>query len=136
MSQTSSFGSGSEMATLRATRWYVALFALITAIIALNPPDGVVALTAFSGAVYGACFGPALLLGLYWKRGNGTATVTSFIVGLAVLLLWNRLPGTEGVHQVFPGVALSFLAYWAVAKWTPSYESREMDRLFEAEKRG
>ena len=126
----------SERATLRTTRFYVALFALITAVIALNPPTGIVGLTAFSGAVYGACFAPALLMGLYWRRGNGRAAVASFVTGLAVLLLWNRLPGTGGVHQVFPGVALSFLAYWLVARYTQSYPSDELDRLFEAERAG
>ena len=86
--------------------------------------------------MYGACFAPALLMGLYWRSGNGRAAVTSFITGLAVLLLWNRLPWTGGVHQVFPGVALSFMAYWAVARWTPSHASEELDRLFEAERTG
>jgi len=126
----------SERATLRTTRFYVALFALITAVIALNPPAGIVGLTAFSGAVYGACFAPALLMGLYWRRGSGRAAVASFVTGLAVLLLWNRLPGTGGVHQVFPSVALSFLAYWLVARYTQSYPSDELDRLFEAERAG
>ncbi len=128
-------GPRSERSTLRATRIHVALFALVTAVIALNPPDGIVGLTAFSGAVYGACFGPALLMGLYWRRGSGRAAVASFATGLAVLLLWNRLPGTGAVHQVFPGIALSFLAYWAVARCTPDHESPELDRLFEAERR-
>ena len=126
----------SERATLRATRVYVALFALITAVIALNPPDGIVGLTAFSGAVYGACFAPTLLLGLYWRRGNGRAALASFITGLLVLVLWNRFPWTGGIHQIFPGMALSFLVYWVVARWTPSYGSAEVDRLFEAERSG
>ena len=125
----------SERATLRATRCYVALFALITALIALNPPAGIVGLTAFSGAVYGACFGPALLMGLYWRRGNGRAAAASFVTGLAVLVTWDWLPWQDSLHQVFPGVALSFLVYWAVARWTPSCESEEVDRLFEAERR-
>ncbi|MXW17717.1 MAG: sodium/solute symporter [Gemmatimonadetes bacterium] len=126
----------SERATLRATRFYVALFALITAVIALNPPDGIVGLTAFSGAVYGACFAPALLMGLYWRRGNGRAAVASFVTGLVVLVSWDWLPWADSLHQVFPGVALSFLVYWVVARWTPGYESAEVDRLFEAERKG
>ena len=126
----------SERAALRATRFYVALFALITAVIALNPPDGIVGLTAFSGAVYGACFGPALLMGLYWRRGNGRAALASFVTGLVILVAWDWLPWSDRLHQVFPGVALSFLAYWAVARWTPKHESEEVDRLFEAERRG
>ena len=126
----------SERAALRETRFYVALFALITALIALNPPDGIVGLTAFSGAVYGACFGPALLMGLYWRRGNGRAAVASFATGLVVLVAWDWLPWAERLHQVFPGVALSFLVYWVLARRTPSYDSEEVDSLFEAERTG
>ena len=62
--------------------------------------------------------------------------MASFVTGLAVLLLWNRLPWTGGIHQVFPGVALSFLAYWAVAMRTQDHSSPELDGLFEAERRG
>ena len=120
---------------LTATRLYVALFALITAIISLNPPEGIVVLTALSGAIYGACFGPALLMGLHWRRGSGTATVASFATGLLVLLVWNRLPWADAMHQVFPAVALSFAAYYLVARFTPTYESAELDRLFAEERR-
>ena len=82
-----------DKSMLRATRVYVAIFALITAIISLNPPGGIVSLTALSGAVYGACFGPPVILGLYWRKGNGTATIASFAAGLFVLLTWGRTPG-------------------------------------------
>ena len=125
---------GTDRSVLSSTRIYVALFALATAAIALNPPTDIVSLTAFSGAVYGACFGPPLILGLHWRRGNGAASVASFVVGLAVLLSWNRLPWGGGVHQVFPGVAFSFLAYWIVAKVSAAYESATVDRLFEGER--
>ena len=126
--------SHSERRALAATRLYVAFFALIAAIISLDPPTGIVGLTALSGAIYGACFGPAILMGLYSRRGSGAATVASFATGLLVLLLWNRLPFDTGIHQVFPGVALSFAVYWVVAKLTPDYSSDEIDRLFEAER--
>ena len=126
--------TGSERSMLAATRLYVALFALITAIISLNPPEGIVWLTALSGAIYGACFGPALLMGLHWRRGNGTAAIASFATGLLVLLVWNRLPWSDAMHQVFPAVAISFAVYCLVARFTPSRESEELDRLFRDER--
>ncbi|MDQ7052503.1 MAG: sodium/solute symporter [candidate division KSB1 bacterium] len=105
----------SERANLSATRWYVALFALITAVIALNPPGGIVALTAFSGSLYAACFFPAILFGVYSRRGNGAAVILSMLVGVAVLLLWKHLPFAAALHRVFPAMLLSTLVFFAVA---------------------
>jgi SSS family transporter len=105
-----------DRAAVQATRVYVALFAAITALIALNPPGSIVALTAFSGSLYAACFFPAVALGLYWRRGNGTAVVASFVTGIAILLGWRYLPFAGQVHQVFPAIIASTLVF-AVLGW-------------------
>ncbi len=123
-------GGRTDRSMLLRTRIWVALFALVTALIALDPPGGVVTLTSFSGAVFGACFAPPLVLGLYWRRGNGAATMASFATGLAVLTLWPE----SRVHEVFPAVALSFMAYAATAKATRPGASAEVGRLFRAER--
>lgn len=127
------FRTRDDEAMVRSTRMYVALFALITAVISLNPPGGIVSLTALSGAMYGACFGPPVILGLYWRKGNGQATVAAFAAGLAVLLLWNRTPWAEALHQVFPAVFASFAAYVGIALATPHWSSEQVDELFAAE---
>jgi Na+/pantothenate symporter len=119
-----------DAGALRHTRWYVALFAGITALIALTEPAGIVTLTALSGALYAACFFPAMLLGLFWPRGNGLAVIGSFVAGLLVLLLWEYVPGSEVVHEVFPAVILSFGAYAAFAYLMPSAEVETVERLF------
>lgn len=119
-----------EGAVVRSTRGYVALFAAITAAIALNPPGGIVSLTSFSGALYGACFAPPILLGLYWRRGNGASVLASFAVGITVLLGWRFLPWSDVVHEVFPALALSFLAFGAVAWLTRIPASTALDHLF------
>jgi Na+/proline symporter len=100
-----------EAQEMFGTKGWVALFAFITMLISLNPPGGIVELTAFSGALYGACFFPALVLGLHWKRGNGQAVIASFVVGIVVLLGWTFLPGSEVIHQIFPAMLLSTAAY-------------------------
>lgn len=123
-------GRGTERSTLLRTRLWVALFALVTAVIALDPPGGVVALTSLSGAVFGACFAPPIVLGLYWRRGNGAATLASFATGLAVLTAW---PDSH-IHEVFPAVLLSFAAYAGTALATRPNDSNEVDRLFAAER--
>lgn len=111
--------STSEHHALRATRLYVVLFALITAIIALDPPGSVVTLTAFSGSLYAACFLPAIFLGLYWRRGNGAAVVSSFVAGIGTLLLWPFLPLASSLHAVFPAMFLSAAAYIVLSRARP-----------------
>ncbi|MCG8606866.1 sodium/solute symporter [bacterium] len=123
--------SESEKSAVFATRSYVALFAFITMLIALNPPGGIVGLTAFSGALYAACFLPAVILGLYWRGGNGAGVMVSFIGGLAVLLLWRFIPSVTTIHQVFPAVLLSLVLYLVVSVKRGAGPNNELlDRLF------
>ena len=122
--------SGSEEAAVRNTGLYVLVFAIITALVALDPPGEIVTLTAFSGSVYAACFFPGLFFGLYWRPGNGKALTTSFIVGLASLMLWSQWDIWPAVHEVFPAFILSITAYVTVALITEPVSSPEVDRLF------
>lgn len=104
-----------EQQEMSWTRGWVALFAFVTMLISLNPPGGIVQLTAFSGALYGACFFPAVVLGLHWRRGNGNAVIGSFVVGILVLLAWDLVPGSDVLHEIFPAMVLSTAAYAALA---------------------
>ena len=97
------------------TKGWVALFAFITMLISLNPPGGIVTLTAFSGSLYGACFFPAIVFGLHWQRGSGSAVMTSFGTGIVTLLMWDFIPGSEVVHEVFPAMLLSTVAYAGIS---------------------
>lgn len=111
-------GERTEHHEIQWTRGWIFLFALVTAIISLDPPGGIVTLTAFSGSLFGACFFPAIVLGLYWPRGSGAGVVASFVVGVGVLLAWSRMPGSDVVHEVFPALFLSTLTYVAVSLGT------------------
>jgi Na+/proline symporter len=119
-----------EGESMRWTKGWVVLFAAATAVIALDPPGGIVSLTAFSGSLYGACFFPTIVLGLHWRRGSGAAVVTSFVAGVGVLLTWDLLPGSEILHEVFPALLLSSLAYVGISLMTPIGATGEAARLF------
>lgn len=109
----------SEEEALRATRAYVALLAVVTAVIALKPPGGIVMLTAFSGSLYAACFFPALVLGLFWRRGTAPAVLASFVIGISTLLFWRFVPGGDGIHEVFPALLFSTAIYVTVSSRQP-----------------
>jgi SSS family transporter len=97
------------------TKAWVALFAFITMLISLDPPGGIVTLTAFSGSLYGACFFPAVVLGLHWRRGSGAAVLASFTTGILVLLFWDLIPGSAVLHEVFPAMLVSTATFVGVS---------------------
>ncbi|MFT5467693.1 MAG: SSS family transporter [Verrucomicrobiales bacterium] len=113
-----------DKSQLKTARILVFVFAIITALIALKPPGGIVAMTSFSGSLYAACFLPAIIFGLYAKRGSGAAVITSFAVGLAVLASWDVITGLAAplanVHRVFPASVLSMIAFWLVSRFQPA----------------
>lgn len=117
---------------VRATRWYVVLFAFICTLIALDPPGSIVRLTAFSGSLYAACFFPPLIFGLYWRRGNGTAVTATFLAGVAVLLLWRPLGVWDGVHEVFPAILLSTLVFVGLTGLLKSKVPDEVEETFKS----
>ena len=108
-----------EKHVVKETRRWVAVFALITALLAVRPPASIVTLTAFSGSLYAACFFPAVVFGLFWKRGTGAGAVASLLLGAFVLLVWDFSPYGASVHEVFPAMALSSLAYIGLALSRP-----------------
>ncbi|MCH7715618.1 MAG: sodium/solute symporter [Gemmatimonadetes bacterium] len=120
----------SEAALMRLTRWLVALLALITALIALRPPGSIVTLTVFSGSLYAACFFPVIVLGLFWRPGNGTSAIASFVVGVVTLLGWKYLPFGANIHEVFPAVLFSTVVYAVTAHLGTSHQAAEVDELF------
>lgn len=118
-----------EQAALRWTRGFVILFASLTALISLDPPGGIITITAFSGSVYAACFFPGLIFGLYWRRGNANAVLASIVAGLGVLGYWTAWPPLA-LHAVFPSMAASILAYVVVAWRTPPVMTERVEALF------
>jgi len=123
-------GERTEAAELSNTRNWVAAFAVITAMVALRPPGSIVGLTVLSGSLYAACFAPAVLLGLFWRGGNGNAVLASFAAGVVVLLTWPRLAVAATIHQIFPAVLLSGVAYLLLSRFGQAVEDARLDALF------
>ena len=83
---------------------------------ALDPPADVVSLTAFSGALFGGCFFPALVIGLWHKEAPRSAVTASILAGALAVLGWflaqqQAWVGTE-IHPVVAGLLGSVLTYF------------------------
>ena len=109
----------------------VAAFAVVAAVIALNPPGGIVEITIFSGSLFAVCFVPTILLGLHWHRGNEAAALTAFGVGIAVLLGWLLAGLGDVVHEVFPALIASSVGYVVVSRFGKSVTEAQVASMFE-----
>ena len=79
---------------------------------------------------------PAIVLGLWWRRGSAPCVLASFAGALGTLFLWPSSPWGDVLHAVFPAVAASVSAYVLVALFGPSHVDTEIDRLFSAQRSG
>ena len=63
----------------------VLIISVVALIIASNPNSGtIMSLVSNAWGVFGAAFGPAIMLSLFWKRFTFAGAVVSIIVGAAV----------------------------------------------------
>jgi sodium/proline symporter len=91
--------------------------ALLAYLLALNPENKVLDLVAWAWAGFGAAFGPAIVLSLYWPRMTRNGALAGMLVGGATVILWKQ--GSGGIfalYEMVPGVMLSTLAIWVTSR--------------------
>jgi sodium/proline symporter len=99
---------------LRVSRWSVIIVAVIAIVLGLNPDNLVLDLVAYAWAGFGAAFGPAILMSLYWKRMTRNGALASIIVGGITVLIWKQF-GWFGLYEIVPGFILSLVAIVVVS---------------------
>ena len=121
--------SNKEM--LWASRLIVAAIAVVALIIAANPNSGtIMALVENAWGVFGAAFGPVILLSLFWKRFTFSGAVAGIAVGALVDILWLALCSGTGLYEIIPGFAAGLIAAVVVSLCSPA-PSKEVEELFE-----
>ena len=100
-------------------RMSVVGIALVSMALAADPDSKVLDLVAYAWAGFGAAFGPAILLSLYWPRMTGAGALAGIVTGGATVVVWKSLEGGWfDLYEIVPGVALSALAIVAVSRLT------------------
>jgi sodium/proline symporter len=96
----------------------VMIIAVIAWLLALNPESSVLGLVSYAWAGFGAAFGPAVILSLYWKRMNKHGALAGIIVGALTVLFWKEFshygPMFE-IYELVPGFILSAAAIVTVS---------------------
>ena len=90
--------------------------ALLAYLLALDPDNRVLDLVAWAWAGFGAAFGPAIVLSLYWPRMTRNGALAGMLTGGLTVILWKQ--GSGGLFELYemvPGVLLGTLAIVVVS---------------------
>jgi sodium/proline symporter len=94
-----------------AGRFSVVVIALCASALALDPDSMVLDLVAYAWAGFGAAFGPAVLMSLFWKGMTRNGALAGIVTGGLVVIVWKHLEGgLFDLYEIVPGFALSTLA--------------------------
>ena len=103
--------NASDREMLWAGRIVVLIIALVALFIASNPNSGtIMGLVENAWGVFGAAFGPVILLSLFWKRLTFAGAAAGIIAGAGVDILWLVFLSGTGIYEIVPGFAAGFAA--------------------------
>ncbi len=112
-------------------RFVVLAVAVIALIIAANPASAsIMGLVSNAWGVFGAAFGPTIMLSLFWKRFNFTGAVAGILTGAVVDIGWLVFLADTGIYEILPGFVASFIIAVVVALLTKK-PSEEIEKLFD-----
>ncbi|MBQ3441755.1 MAG: sodium:proline symporter, partial [Selenomonadaceae bacterium] len=86
-------------------------------------------MVAYAWAGFGAAFGPALLMSLFWKRTTRRGVIAGIIVGGVTVLVWKQL-ALFGLYEIVPGFVFALIAIYIVSKFDAEPE-REILETFD-----
>lgn len=92
-------------------RIIVILISVIALIIAMNPNSGsIMDLVENAWGLFGAAFGPAILLSLFWKRMNLAGAVAGILAGGLSDILWLIFLAETGIYEIVPAFLIGLAA--------------------------
>ena len=125
--------SASDKEMLWAGRIVVAGIAIVALMIASNPNSAsIMGLVENAWGVFGAAFGPVILLSLYWKKMTFGGAVAGIAVGAGVDVLWLIFAGSTGIYEIVPGFIAGLLATWIVSALSKAGPGAQVETMFDA----
>ncbi|MGO2233917.1 sodium/proline symporter PutP [Marinomonas sp. UCMA 3892] len=116
-------------------RFAVVAISIIALLLALNPESSVLGLVSYAWAGFGAAFGPAILLSLFWRNMNRNGALAGIIIGGVTVVVWKQLTGgIFDLYEIVPGFLFSTIAIFAVSLATGAPEESVTESFDEYEK--
>ena len=112
-------------------RAVVLAISIAALLIASNPNAGsIMDLVSNAWGVFGAAFGPTILLSLFWKRFTFSGAVAGILVGAAVDVLWFAFLSGTGIYEIIPAFFASTVAAVVVSLLSKKPD-KEVEELFD-----
>lgn len=94
-----------------AGRIVVIIITVIAVLIASDPESGtIMGLVENAWGIFGAAFGPAILLSLFWKRFTFKGAIAGIVAGAATDILWLVFLSAVGLYEIIPGFIVGLIA--------------------------
>ncbi|MBR4642172.1 MAG: sodium/proline symporter PutP [Selenomonadaceae bacterium] len=108
------------------SRASVLIIASIAVFLGFNPDSFILDMVAYAWAGFGAAFGPALLMSLFWKRTTRRGVIAGIIVGGVTVLAWKQF-ALFGLYEIVPGFIFSLIAIYIVSKFDDKPDKEILD---------
>ena len=124
-------GKSNDKEMLWVGRIVVLAIAVMALVIAANPNAGsIMALVSNAWGIFGAAFGPAIMLSLFWRRFNFKGAVAGIVTGAVVDVLWYMFLSFTGIYELLPGFVIGLVAAVVVTLCTKEPDE-EVKKLFD-----
>jgi sodium/proline symporter len=123
-------GELSESKTILVSRISTVIIGLIGIIIALNPLDSVFWLAVFAWAGLATCFGPPIILSLFWKKVTKAGAITGMIVGPLVTIVWYFWSPID-IYEGGPAFLSAILAIVIVSLFTQPPKGDRFEEMWD-----
>lgn len=129
--------AGRRIALAKALLLFVAVAA---AWVASLRPDTILSMVAWAFSIAGACFFPALVLGIFWKRTNRQGAIAGMLAGLGLTLFYlvgvkflgmEKWFGISDVSAGIFGIPAGFLAIVLISLLTPAPDTKTRELVEE-----
>ncbi len=105
----------------RATVIAVSAIAYVIASSKGSGAQAIMDLVENAWGIFGAAFGPVILLSFFWRRFNYAGAVAGVIVGAVVDIIWLIFFSAQtGIYEIIPGFIMGGVAAVAVTLMTPA----------------
>jgi sodium/proline symporter len=99
-----------EKEMLWVGRFVVFAISMVAVIVASNPNSGtIMGLVENAWGVFGAAFGPVILLSLFWKRFTYGGAIAGIVAGALSDILWLVFFSGTNLYEIVPGFIIGLI---------------------------